>query len=162
MKPNLIKQLAELETMPLADLNRKWTELFMTDPPGYNRAFLVKRLAYRIQELAYGGLGEDAQTRLNLALDAGGYDELGRANARPKAKPPAEGIVPGTLLVRDYQGERYTVTVIAGGYEFQGKPYKSLSPIAMEITGTRWNGPAFFGLRGAGKTTVTRRADDGR
>jgi hypothetical protein len=130
--------------------------------PGYNRVFLVKRLSYRVQELAYGGMSPDTRAKLDGILEAEGFDDLGRASARPKAKPPAEGIVPGTLLVRDYQGERYTVTVIADGFEFQGKPYKSLSPIAREITGTNWNGPAFFGLRGAGRTTVTRRADDGR
>jgi hypothetical protein len=69
--------------------------------------------------------------------------------------------VPGTLLVRHYQGERHTVTVLAEGFEYRGKPYRSLTAITREIAGVQWNGPAFFGLRGKDKVTVRRRGDDG-
>jgi hypothetical protein len=162
MGPDLIKQLAALDAMGLDELRAKWTELFGTEAPGYNRGFLVKRLSYRVQELAYGGLGAETRARLDRVLEAEGYDDLGRPGKRAPARHSGEGIVPGTLLVRDYQGRRHTVTVTAEGFEYCGKPYRSLSPIAREITGTNWNGPAFFGLRAAGRVTVSRRDDDGR
>jgi len=161
MKADIIRKLAELERMSLAELQEKWRDLFGTEPPGYNRTFVIKRLSYRVQELAYGGIRPETRAQLDAALDTAGYDELGRPRPKPKNRPPVEGIVPGTLLVRHYQGERHTVTVLAEGFEYRGKPYRSLTAITREIAGVQWNGPAFFGLRGKDKVTVRRRGDDG-
>ncbi len=134
-------RLAALKTMPVAQLKEQWRELFGTEPPPYNRPFLESRLAYRIQELAYGGLKPETVRRLEQMgeeLD-GGKVEVRRA--RHDRKP-----IVGTRLVREWQGTEYTVTVLADGFEWQGRPYRSLSAIARAITGTRWNGPLFFGL----------------
>lgn len=162
MDGDIIRQLAELDRLPYGELKQKWVGMFGAEPPGYNRVFLIKRLSYRIQELAYGGLRPETRAKLDAVLEAEGFDELGRPGAEPKPQMPGDGIVPGTVLVREFQGERHTVTVLADGFEYRGKPYRSLSSIAREISGCRWNGPSFFGLRGKGKTTVTRRGKDGK
>ena len=134
-------RLAALKTTPTPKLKEQWRDLFGTEPPPYNRRFLESRLAYRIQELAYGGLKPETVRRLEQLgeeLD-GGKVEVRRA--RHDRKP-----IIGTRLVREWQGTEHTVTVLADGYEWQGRPYRSLSAIARAITGTRWNGPLFFGL----------------
>jgi len=105
-------------------------------------ALLESRLGYRIQELAYGGLKPDTIQRLEALgeqLD-GGNPVLRRI--RGDDKPIA-----GTRLIREYQGTEHSVTVLRESYEFDGRPYQSLSAIARAITGTRWNGWTFFGLK---------------
>ena len=111
----------------------------------YNRRFLESRLAYRIQELAHGGLKLETVARLEALgerLDGGNVVlRRIRADDRPIA---------GTRLTREYQGVEHVVTVLRDGFEYEGRPYRSLSAIARSITGTRWNGWTFFGLRGRG------------
>jgi hypothetical protein len=122
-------------------LKAQWRQLFETEPPPYNRRDLESRLAYRIQELAYGGLKPDTVKRLEALadeLEEGGLTPRGRAKGRPIA---------GTQLVREWQGVEHRVTVTEGGFLHEGRPYKSLSAIARAITGTRWNGWVFFGLK---------------
>ena len=139
---DVLGRLAALKTVPTPDLKQQWRELFAAEPPPYNRRFLESRLAYRIQELAYGGLKPETIERLEALgeqLD-GGNPVLRRI--RGDEKPIA-----GTRLIRDYQGVEHSVTVLREGYEFEGRPYQSLSAIARAITGTRWNGWAFFGLK---------------
>jgi Protein of unknown function (DUF2924) len=137
-----LAQIAALKTMPAPQLKKQWRELFDTEPPPYNRRFLESRLAYRIQELAYGGLKPETVKRLEVLgeqLDGGRVDVRKRkADERP---------VVGTRLIREFQGVEYCVTVRDSDYEYQGRPYKSLSAIARAITGTRWNGWKFFGLK---------------
>jgi hypothetical protein len=137
-------QLAALKTAPVTALKDRWRELFDAEPPPYNRRFLESRLAYRIQELAYGGLSTATQARLKaLAGEAG--RAAGKGNKRSLATNSRP--VAGTRLVREWQNVEHCVTVRDGGFEYQGQPYKSLSSIAREITGTRWNGWVFFGLK---------------
>ncbi len=139
---DVLARLAELKTAGIAELKAQWRELFGAEPPPYNRPFLESRLAYRIQELAYGGLKPETVARLEALgeqLD-GGNPVLRRI--RGDDKPAA-----GTRLVREHQGVEHTVTVLRDGYEWQGRPYRSLSAIARAVTGTRWNGWAFFGLQ---------------
>ena len=139
----VLPRLAALKTADIADLKRQWRELCGTEPPPYNRKFLESRLAYRIQELAYGGLKPETVARLEALgeqLD-GGNVVLRRIRAG-EDRPIA-----GTRLVREYQGVQHTVTVLADGFEYEGRPYRSLSAIARAITGTRWNGWSFFGLK---------------
>ena len=142
MPDNVLAQLAALRAMPVADLKVRWQELFDTPAPRYNRRFLESRLAYRIQELAYGGLSEVTLQR----LDALARDErlVGREKTRKRVD---DRPVAGTRLIREWQGVEHCVTVLREGYEYQGQSYKSLSAIARRITGSRWNGPMFFGLR---------------
>jgi hypothetical protein len=143
MCKSVVAQLAELERLDIAGLQERWTWLFGTEAPGYSRVFLVKRLACRLQELAYGGLREEVGMKLRQALADAGLDEDGRAvKVRPRGMP-----ITGTRLIREWNGRRHEVTVVSGGFEYQGRRYKSLSAIARQVTGTRWNGPLFFGLR---------------
>jgi hypothetical protein len=146
MSTSLLKQIADLERRSLAELQDRWRQLVGTEPPRYAREFMVKRLAYRLQELAHGGLTQDTRDRMNQLLDDAGYNELGglRAGARPRAH--RESPVVGTRLVREWDGRRHEVTVVQGGFEFEGQRYRSLSAIAKVVTGTHWNGRAFFGL----------------
>ena len=135
-------RLAALRTTPTLELKKQWRELFDTEPPPFNRRYLESRLAYRIQELVYGGLKPETIRRLqDLADDLDGKDS-GRRRGRRDIMPIA-----GTRLLREWQGVEQIVTVTADGFEWQGRPYKSLSAIARAITGTRWNGWVFFGLK---------------
>jgi len=142
MNDSVLAQVAALKKMPTPDLKKQWRDLFETEPPPYNRRFLESRLAYRIQELAYGGLKPETVKRLEALgeqLDGGNF-VLRRI--RGDDKPIA-----GTRLIREWQGIEHTVTVLNDGYEWQGRSYQSLSAIARAITGTRWNGWVFFGLK---------------
>jgi hypothetical protein len=134
-------RLAALKTMAVVQLKQQWRELFGTEPPPYNRPFLESRLAYRIQELHFGGLKPETVRRLEQIgeeLDGGKVDVR---RARHDRKP-----IVGTRLVRQWRDTEHVVTVLADGFEWQGRPYRSLSAIARAITGTRWNGPLFFGI----------------
>ncbi len=142
MTDTVLARLAELKTMAVPDLKASWRELFSTEPPPYNRRFLESRLAYRIQELAYGGLKPQTIERLKALgeqLDGG---NIAVRRIRGDDRPIA-----GTRLIREWQGVEQTVTVLADRYEWQGRPYQSLSSVARAITGTRWNGWVFFGLK---------------
>jgi len=141
-------RLAALKTTSTPDLKNQWRELFESEPPAFNRRYLESRLAYRIQELAYGGLKPETVKRLEALgeqLDGG---NIMLRRIRADLKPIA-----GTRLVREWQGIEQTVTVLADGYEWQGRPYRSLSAVARAITGTRWNGWVFFGLKSQRGTT---------
>ncbi len=141
MSKSVLAQIGALKSMDAKALKARWRELFDTEPPPYNRRFLESRLAYRIQELAYGGLKPETVERL-VALAAG----LG-GKATKRARSAQDRPIAGTRLIRDWQGVEHSVTVRDDGYEYQGRPYKSLSAIARLITGTRWNGWTFFGLK---------------
>ena len=137
----VLARIAALKAMPTSELKEQWRALFDTPPP-YNRRFLESWLAYRIQELAYGALKPETVRlleRLGEQLDGG---NIAVRRVRGSDRPIA-----GTRLLREYQGIEHAVTVLADGYEWQGRPYKSLSAIARAITGTRWNGLTFFGLK---------------
>ena len=142
MTDTVLARIAALKDMPIPALKQQWRDLFETEPPPYNRRFLEHRLAYRIQELAYGGLKPETLKRLKtLGEELDGGDPVRRrqpANERPLA---------GTHLIREYQGVEHCVTVRADDFEYLGRPYKSLSSVAHEITGTKWNGWVFFGLK---------------
>ena len=135
-------RLAALKTMALPELKAEWRTLFGTEPPGYNRRFLESRLAYRIQELANGGLKPETRKRLEALGERFSNRNITRRRIRDDIIPIA-----GTRLLREWQGVEHTVTVLTEGYEWQGRPYRSLSAIARAITGTRWNGLVFFGLK---------------
>jgi hypothetical protein len=143
----VLARLAALQTAPTANLKKQWRELFGKEPPPFNRPYLVSRLSYRVQELAYGGLKPETVDRLvalGEQLDGGNLVlRRIRADSRPLA---------GTRLIREWHGVQHVVTVRQDDFEFEGRPYQSLSAIARHITGTRWNGWTFFGLRARGDT----------
>lgn len=135
-------RLAALKTASTQDLKTQWRDLYDSEPPPFNRRYLESRLAYRIQELAYGGLKPESIQRLErLGEDLDGGN-------RKKSRPRADALpIVGTRLIREWQGVEHVVTVTNEGFEWQGRPYRSLSAIARGITGTRWNGWVFFGLK---------------
>jgi DUF2924 family protein len=135
-------RLATLKTMSTPDLKQQWRDLFDSEPPPFNRRYLESRLAYRIQELAYGGLKPETVKRLEtLGEQLYGGDRM-KSRIRADLTP-----IVGTRLIREWKGVEHVVTVTADGFDWQGRPYKSLSAIARAITGTRWNGWVFFGLK---------------
>lgn len=141
MTKAVIAQLAALKSMPTPELKTRWKELFASEPPPYNRRFLESRLAYRVQELAFGGLSASAMERLTaLAEQMGpkGRTKRNAGNHRPIA---------GTQLIREWKGVEHCVTVRNDGFEYLGQPYKSLSSVARKIAGTKWNGWVFFGIK---------------
>src|SRR3979490_2291387 len=142
MKASVLSQLAALKGPPARVLKAKGRELFETEPPAYNRRFLESRLAYRIQELAYGGLSRETLERLRAMAKQYATRDAAERKARPVHRP-----IFGTRLIREYQGIEHCVTVRADDFEYLGRPYKSLSSVAPEITGTKWNGWVFFGLK---------------
>ena len=136
-------RLAALKSAPTPELKSLWRDLFDSEPPPFNRRYLESRLAYRIQELAYGGLKPETVRRLErLGEELDGGDKRKRGLRVNRDRP-----ITGTRLLREWQGVEHVVTVTADGFEWQGRPYKSLSAIARAITGTRWNGWTFFGLK---------------
>ncbi len=142
---NILAEIASFKTMDVKALKQRWRDLFDTEPPAYNRRFLESRLAYRVQELAYGGLKPEVIARLE-ALG----EQLDGGNITVRKKRADDRPIAGTRLVREWQDTEHCVTVLVDGFEYLGRPYKSLSAVARAITGTRWNGWVFFGIRRAG------------
>ena len=128
--------------LPIADLRQKWAEYWGIQPHArIGRAMLEKSLEYKLREAADGGLTAEQQKRLDHLIAA--Y----RRNPECFTENQA-GIKPGTKLIRHWRGMRHTVTVLADGrFEHLGKKYTSLSDLASTITGSRWNGWKFFGLK---------------
>jgi hypothetical protein len=139
------RQLASLRTATTPALKQQWRALFGNEPPAFNRAYLQSRLAYRVQELAFAALKSETVARLE-ALG----EPVGGGNAVLRRIRADDQLLPGTRLVREHGGIEHVVTVLNAGFDFEGRPYRSLSAIARAITGTRWNGWTFFGLRGRG------------
>lgn len=145
---SILKQLAEIQQLPTSELKERWRELYETEPPAGSRSYLVKRICYRVQELHYGGVSDATRAHLRKHLeDVGlaneGTDPAHTAQRRAKNGQP----VAGTRFTREWHGERHEVTVVDGGFEYAGRPYRSLSAVAKAITGSHWNGPLFFGIR---------------
>ena len=126
------RQLLTLAGMTRPQLCDKWRDLYGSEPPNSSREFLRRRLAYRIQEIMYGGL----DPALKAALTVG--------NAPVK---PVTALRDGTKIVREWHGREYEVIVRGEKYEYAGKLYRSLSGVARAITGTNWNGNEFFGIK---------------
>ena len=136
---DLLKALPEMNRTALC---KQWQERFNKPAPaGVRKELLVRMLAYRIQEQAYGGLSAKSRRRL---------DEMAAAMSTNDPKAAIANIVEtrsGTQLIRSWRGKTHTVIVQDAGYQYEGRRYRSLSEIARHITGTQWSGPLFFGLK---------------
>ena len=133
-------EIDRVRSLGLDALRTRWRTMFAAQPPAVlPKDLLARMIAYRVQQEAFGGLQPDA-VKLLSHLDRGE-----KSNIAMKRR-----LKPGSVLVREYQGERYTVTVVPDGYVWEGTTYPSLSTIARAITGTAWGGPRFFGLRSPG------------
>ena len=137
----LAAEIAGLPKADIKDLRERWKTLYGRASSGQiGRSFLIRAIAHRLQEQAFGGL--KPATRRLLARIA---DEAAATNS-PKRRPLRKAET-GTILVREWQGNAHRVTLLDNGVAFNGKRYRSLSEVAREITGSRWSGPRFFGLR---------------
>jgi len=139
--PAVEDELDRLPVMPIAQLRMRYREVFRTEPPKALGPDLLRRsIAHRIQEKAYGGLSRSAQ-RL--------FDQMMKAYAaKPNGKLVLQRrIKPGSVLVREWKDRSHRVMVLAEGFAYEGRTFANLSEIASLITGVRWNGPRFFGLR---------------
>jgi hypothetical protein len=138
----ILARLAALKLMSVNDLKAEWQALFNAPAPNNSRTFLESRLAYRIQELTYGGPNKQTRRLLDLLAD----EVEGTLTRKAQIADPRNPVV-GTKLIREWDGTAHTVTVLKEGFEWGDQRYKSLSAVARAITGTRWNGYRFFGLR---------------
>ena len=140
----LRNEIERLGALDLASLRQRWRRIFRkAAPEGLPKALLHRALAYRLQEDALGGL--DRATRQAL-------DRMAGEGGAVIPLPDRRGTKPGTVLVREWQGTVHSVMILADGFAWNGRTFGSLSEVAFAITGTRWNGPRFFGLRSTSKT----------
>ncbi len=157
----VIAQIAELQRMSVGQLREKWKELYAGEESrSFNRVYLWRRLAWRVQELAYGGLSERAKARIAEINREDDLRFLPPRSWNPEAigaqaprSPHHDRVVrdprlpsPGSVITRQYRGREIRVTVTETEFEWEGRPYRSLSALAREVTGQRWNGLLFFGL----------------
>jgi hypothetical protein len=143
---SVVAQLTALRKMSVVELKQRWETLFGTPAPNNSRSYLEVRLGNRIQELMLGGLSRDTRRVLDLLVK-----ELEGKNTRKAIMTDPRKPVPGTRLLREWDGAEHSVTVLRDGFDWQGRKFKSLSAVARAITGTQWNGYRFFGLREAGR-----------
>lgn len=137
-------EITRIRSLPLDALRRHWRLVFGRTPPAVlSKDLLGRMIAGRLQERAFGGLDRDSLKFL---------ERLAR-----HPRPARRQLKSGTVLVREYQGQRHTVTVAREGFDWQGTTYPSLSAIARAITGTAWSGPRFFALQAGGHGTKPKR-----
>jgi len=156
---NIAREVAALKRMTVKELRSRYVEIFGEATQSGNKDWLSKRIAWRMQANAEGGLTERARRRAEeLANDAD--LRVRRPPDKPASSPAstirtakvdfgdrAGELMPGTILTRPYKGRTITVTVLDNGFEFEGDVYRSLSAVAKAVTGSHWNGNLFFGLR---------------
>ncbi|ARU21378.1 hypothetical protein RSSE_c0955 [Ralstonia solanacearum] len=137
-------RIAELGRAPMPELWKLWDRYFDYRPAKPNRDFIESRIAYKLQEEAFGGLSAATRERL---------ERIGAAHSKISKRAPSRELhfVPGTVISREWGGREHKAVVTAeGGFEYEGKPFKSLTALARHITGTHWSGPLFFGLTKGG------------
>jgi hypothetical protein len=143
LQASVAAQVAALPKLPMKELWVLWDRYYSRRPERPNRDFVVSRIAYKLQEQAFGGLSADTRQRL---------EAIGARHSKIKlrAKATESSFAPGTVLLREWCEREHRVTVTTEGlFEYEGRSFRSLSAVARHITGTQWNGPLFFGLRGA-------------
>jgi Protein of unknown function (DUF2924) len=139
LKSRLSLEISRIASLAMDDLKAAWSAEFRKSPPGgLPRDLLVRTLAWRLQDRAFGGHDRETVKLLDACAQGKGRDALFRK------------LMSGTVLAREYGGVRHTVTIVEGAFLWQDQRYSNLSKIARAITGTNWNGPRFFGLRQGG------------
>jgi len=139
---NSSPEIGDLADLDLPVLRTLWRELYGSEPPvRMSRELIIQAIAYRIQEKIFGGLTRPARMNLAAAVE-------GRAGMQACRAKTEHQVKPGTRFLRHWQGQTYEVTATGDGrFLYRDSAYGSLSQIARQITGTRWSGPAFFGLK---------------
>ena len=136
---SVIKQVMDLQNKSLREFDKLWAKMFDHPPAIASREYMISKLAYRIQELAYGGIDDATENKIKAAAK-----EISKTK-----KAPTRKFCPmiGTKIVKEYKGANHEVFVIPDGFSYCGEVYNSLSAVAGKITGTKWNGVKFFNLR---------------
>jgi len=154
MDTSIVGEINRLRQMTVGELRVKWIELYGEESRSRNKGFLWRRLAWRIQELEYGGLSESTNTRmLELAPATFARSQVprrfapeGAASPGPTTRRDPRLPSPGSTLIRRYKGTDIRVLVLDGGFEWDGRRFDTLSEVAFAVTGSKWNGWLFFGL----------------
>ena len=155
MAETKLSQIIELREKSLDELKAKYEELFPgQNAPPNNKVFLWRKIAYRIQELEYGGISTESQSKIEQLIQQ--FDPINNKTLRPDAatenRPKKNRSrdkrlpIPGTVIIKEYKDIKLEVKVLESGFEYHNKVYKSLTSIAKEITGAHWNGYLFFNL----------------
>jgi len=156
MENTINAKISTLKNKSIPELQKEFEALFDGQKASSdNKIYLVRRMAYRLQELEYGGLSQRAQNRLKELI--GLYDPVNNKAIRPKVSLETQARIktrgrdmrlpiPGTMITKDYRGKRHQVKILESGFEYENKIYKHLTAIAEKITGAHWNGYNFFNL----------------
>jgi len=151
-----LSQIMALRENSLSELKAKYEELFPgQNTPSNNKVFLWRKIAYRLQELEYGGISAETQSKIQQLIQQ--YDPINNKALRPdnipENQPKKSGIsrdkrlpIPGTVITKEYKGISLQVKVLKLGFEYNSKVYKTLTAIAKKVTGAHWNGYLFFNL----------------
>src|SRR5450755_3100185 len=154
-------KIEALSNLTIDELKDRWRSNYDCAPPGRcSKKLLVAAIAYRMQERAFGGLKPSVLRQLERIADGSGEPQI----VKPR---PVTQASPGTVLIRDWRGQSHHVTVLERGVLYRKENYRSLSQVARVITGTRWSGPLFFGLKsrvkeGSGGGTLGLRCNGAR
>ena len=155
MKEALLREIKLIKDMNIKELHRRYVELFgQPKEPVDSKAYLIKRITYRLQELEYGGLSEKTRNKAQELIKL--YDPVNNKALRlgEKANNASEMFpqrdrrvpIPGSTLSKDYRGQLIQVKVLEKGFEYNGKIYRTLTSVARAITNASWNGYTFFNL----------------
>ncbi len=132
--------IADLENATIPELKKVWEEYFKTTPEQNSKPFLIRRIAYRVQEIKYGGLKPSILNELKR--------DCGKIIKENKLRTPEQSLRPGVVLTKVYKGVEFRVKVATNGFELNGMIYNSLTQVAKVISGSKTSGPLFFGLKG--------------
>ncbi len=148
MQTSVLREINRLRQMTVAELRQEWERLYGEPTHSRNRDQLWKRLAWRVQELAHGGLSDRAKARLEEWAPALPTNPKSVAAPKPSPTKVRDLRLPtcGTVLTRQYHGREIRVLTLEDGFEWEGRRYGSLSAVAWAVTGQKWNGLLFFGL----------------
>ncbi len=158
METTLIRRIHRLQQMTVGDLRLEWLKLYGEPTRSRNKQFLWRRLAWRVQELAHGGLSDAAKAKIDeltpdsfarARIPQNGNDVASadrRRHHQPRDQRDPRLPAPGTVLTRQYKGREIRVVTLDDGFEWDGRRYGSLTAVAKAVTGQKWNGRLFFGL----------------
>jgi len=157
MEENISEEIQDLKGANLLKIEKRYNELFnVPEPPCANKPYLIKKIAYKLQETAEGGLSDEAKMRIIDFIEK--YDPINNKALRPQVVSAGKNVVsipfmrdkrlpiPGSVIHKKYKGQDIHVKILDKGFEYKDKYYKSLSAIAFELTGAHWNGFSFFNL----------------
>jgi len=157
MRENIAEQIQVLKNVTLSTIQERYKELFnAAEAPCANKPYLIKKIAYRLQETAYGGLSDEAKVRIAELIEK--YDPINNKALRPQVVSAGKNVVsipfmrdkrlpiPGTVIHKKYKDQDIHIKILDKGFEYKDKYYRSITAIAFELTGAHWNGFAFFNL----------------